>query len=317
MSTSYPINSLPNISSGQIDYLLKMIYESIFNKDGKTDIYTQVNNYLNYRLEYIKFYDWLLYSEDKMQVAFNTGLKSRIAKGEDFVFAIFSRNDSTQKTEWRLLGFALRGKDRIIKIRGESIKIKINLYKDESRPVYTPKAPAKFSLSFGFNHIFSDDKDRLSRIPQSILNIFNNLKNDSLQRELFCKLIKFALLNDNDNISEYSRIENGEKQVTTSFDPDKFLRCLNIKGDKSTPKKERVLNELPYSYMYPTCMQDPNKPDFVFVFRKKWRGEYTQFIGKTIYSLEMAQMNARVCKPDLEDTWLSNEIVNANLDKIE
>ena len=310
MITFYPINSWAYIATSQIDYLLKILYDSTFNNSGKTDIYTQAYNYLNYRWEYISSNDWLLYSKDKTQVAFNTGLKPCIENGDDYIFAIFTKNDSLQKQEWRLLCFAVRGKTTKI---GKS-NIDIDFYKDESRPVYTPKAPAKFSLSFGFNHIFRDDKDRLSRIPQCILHTFNNLENDSLQRELFCRLIKFALLNDNDNISEYSRIENGEKQVTTSFDPDKFLRCLNIKGDKSIPKKERVLNELPYSYMYPTCMQDPNKPDFVFVFRKKGRGEHTQFIGKTIYDLEMAQMSARVCKPDLEDTWLSNDIVNANLD---
>ena len=306
MITFYPINSWAYIATSQIDYLLKILYDSTFNNCGKTDIYTQVYNYLNYRWEYISNNDWLLYSKDKMQVAFNIGLKPRIENGDDYIFAIFTKNDSLFKQEWRLLCFAMRGKT--------PKKLNIDLYKDESRPVYTPKAPAKFSLSFGFNHIFRDDKDRLSRIPQCILHTFNNLENDSLQRELFCRLIKFALLNDNDNISEYNRGGNGKKQVTTSFDPDRFLICLNLKGNKSTPKKERVLNELPYSYMYPTCMQNPNKPDFVLVFRKKGRGEHTQFIGKTIFDLEMAQISARVCTPDLEDTWLSNDIVNANLD---
>ena len=306
MTTFYAINSWAYIAATKIDCLLEILYDSTFNNCGKTDIYTQVYNYLNYRWEYISNNDWLLYSKDKMQVAFNIGLKPRIENGDDYIFAIFTKNDSLFKQEWRLLCFAMRGKT--------PKKLNIDLYKDESRPVYTPKAPAKFSLSFGFNHIFRDDKDRLSRIPQCILHTFNNLENDSLQRELFCRLIKFALLNDNDNISEYNRGGNGKKQVTTSFDPDRFLICLNLKGNKSTPKKERVLNELPYSYMYPTCMQNPNKPDFVLVFRKKGRGEHTQFIGKTIFDLEMAQISARVCTPDLEDTWLSNDIVNANLD---
>jgi hypothetical protein len=110
-------------------------------------------------------------------------------------------------------------------------------------------------------------------------------------------------------------MENGEKWVTTLFNPDKFLKCLNVNEEESTPKTERVLNELPVSYMYPVNIQDPKRPDCAMVFRKKGRGEYTQFIGKTILTLSAAQMNARICHPDLEDTWLSNENVNRNYEK--
>ena len=85
--------------------------------------------------------------------------------------------------------------------------------------------------------------------------------------------------------------------------------------EEDVPTDERVLNELPYSYLYPICILDSNKPDCAMVFRKKGRGEYTQFIGKTILTLSAAQMNARICHPDLEDTWLSNENVNRNYEK--
>jgi hypothetical protein len=111
-------------------------------------------------------------------------------------------------------------------------------------------------------------------------------------------------------------MENGEKRVTTSFNPDNFLNCLNFKDeDESIPKKDRVLNELPVSYMYPVNIQDSKRPDCVMVFRKKGRGEYTQFIGKTILTLSAAQMNARICHPDLEDTWLSNKNVKKDYEK--
>ena len=106
MITFYPINSWAYIATSQIDYLLKILYDSTFNNCGKTDIYTQVYNYLNYRWEYISNNDWLLYSKDKTQVAFNTGLKPCIENGDDYIFAIFTKNDSLQKQEWRLLCFA-------------------------------------------------------------------------------------------------------------------------------------------------------------------------------------------------------------------
>lgn len=312
METTYPIKKWAYIYPKQIDYLLKqLVNESIFNSKGEIDIYDQVWNYLNYRWLYISNNDWLLYSKDKMQVAFNMGLTPRMNKGNDYIFAVFSKNNPSYEQEWLLLGFAIRGKDTQIVTRQGTTSININLYNDISRPVFTPTPPTKCCFSFGFNHLFKDDKKRWERIPQNILNTFNDLKNNSMQRAFLCSLIKFAILNDSENISEYCRMENGEKRVTTSFDPDKFLKCLNFKDeDESIPKKDRVLNELPVSYMYPVNIQDPNKPDFVYVFRKKGRGKYTQFIGKTILTLSAAQMNARICHSNLEDTWLSNENVN-------
>lgn len=307
MKKLYPINNWACITPGQIDFLLTLVNESIFNSEGEKDIYDQVHNYIIYRWQYIYNNDWLLYSKDKMQVAFNMGLKARMDQGDDYIFAVFSKNNPSYEQEWRLLCFALRGKTKKI----GTTSININLYNDISRPVFAPSPPTKFRLSFGFNHLFKDDKKRWERIPQNILNTFNDLKNNSTQRAFLCSLIKFAILNDNENISEYCGMENGEKRVTTSFNPDNFLNCLNFKDeDESIPKKDRVLNELPVSYMYPVNIQDPNKPDFVYVFRKKGRGKYTQFIGKTILTLSAAQMNARICHSNLEDTWLSNENVN-------
>ena len=305
MAITYPIKNWAYITDGQIKYLLKLVNESIFNSQGEIDIDDQVWNYLNYMWIYISNNDWLLFSSDKTQVAFNIRLKPRLELGDDYIFAVFSKNDPSYEQEWRLLCFALRGKTKKI----GTTSININLYNDISRPVFAPSPPTKSRLSFGFNHLFKDDKKRWERIPQNILNTFNDLKNNSMQRAFLCSLIKFAILNDSENISEYCRMENGEKRVTTSFDPDKFLKCLNVNEEESTPKTERVLNELPVSYMYPVNIQDPNKPDFVYVFRKKGRGEYTQFIGKTILTLSAAQMNARICHPDLEDTWLSNKNV--------
>lgn len=311
MAITYPIKNWAYITDGQIKYLLKLVNESIFNSQGEIDIDDQVWNYLNYMWIYISNNDWLLFSSDKTQVAFNIRLKPRLELGDDYIFAVFSKNDPSYEQEWRLLCFALRGKAKKI----GTTSININLYNDISRPVFAPSPPTKSRLSFGFNHLFKDDKKRWERIPQNILNTFNDLKNNSMQRAFLCSLIKFAILNDSENISEYCRMENGEKRVTTSFDPDKFLKCLNVNEEESTPKTERVLNELPVSYMYPVNIQDPNKPDFVYVFRKKGRGEYTQFIGKTILTLSAAQMNARICHPDLEDTWLSNKNVNDNYEK--
>lgn len=315
MAITYPIKNWAYITDGQIKYLLTLVNESIFNSQGKIHICDQVWNYLNYRWLYISNNDWLLFSKDKMQVAFNMGLKARIDKGDDYIFAVFSKNDPSYTQEWQLLGFAIRGKDTQIVTNLGATSININLYNDISRPVFAPSPPTKFRLSFGFNHLFKDDKKRWERFPKNILNTFNNLENNSTQRTLLCSLIKFAILNDSENISEYCRMENGVKRVTTSFDPDKFLKCLNVNKEESTPKTERILNELPICYMYPVNIQDPNRPDCAMVFRKKGRGEYTQFIGKTILTLSAAQMNARICHPNLEDTWLSNENVNRNYEK--
>ena len=150
MQKSYPINHWAYITDGQIKYLLKLVNESIFNSQGEIHICDQVWNYLNYRWLYISNNDWLLYSKDKMQVAFNMGLKARIDKGDDYIFAVFKKN-MTPKQEWQLLCFSIRGKDSN---RFGSVNIKIDLYSDQSQPIPKITIPKDFSLSFGFNHLF-------------------------------------------------------------------------------------------------------------------------------------------------------------------
>lgn len=322
MSNLFEINNWAYITKSQVNYLLELIGTSFFNDES--DIYTQVYNYLNYRWKYISVNDWLLYDKGKNQIAFNIGLKPcDIEKGDDYIFAIFSKNDKFEKQEWKLLCFCIRGYNSL---RFKDTEIKIELYDDRSKPIPKPTIPNQFSLSFGFNHIFKVKKDssgriiqnRLDRIPNTILERFTNIDNitniDDMTKRILCSVIKFAILNDNENISKYNKTENNEKQITTSFDPDKFLLSLNLETDETIPKNERVINEPPYSYLYPVCIQNPNYPDFAMVFRKKGRGKYTQFVMKTILKLSEAQMDARICKPDLEDTWLSNKNVNRYLD---
>lgn len=321
MSKLYSINNWAYIAKPQIDYLLELINASIFNNE--TDIYTQVYNYLNYRWQYISVNDWFLYDENKTQIAFNIGLKPcNIEKGDDYIFAVFSKNENLKKQEWKLLCFCIRGYNSL---RFKDTDIKIELYNDRTEPNPKITIPSQFCLSFGFNHLFKVKKDRLGsiienrldRIPSIILERFTNIDNitniDDITKRMLCSMIKFAILNDNENISKYYKTENNEKQITTSFDPDKFLLSFNWETDEAIPKNEKVINEAPYSYLYPVCIQDPNYPDFALVFRKKGRGKYTQFIMKTILTLSEAQMDARVCNPDLGNTWLSNKNVNRYL----
>lgn len=306
----YPINKWAYIAQSQVDFLLNILPNTSFNSKASIDIYTQVYNYLNYIWQHISNNDWLLFSSDKRQVAFNIRLKPSIELGDDYIFAVFKKN-MTPKQEWQLLCFSIRGKDSS---RFGSVDIKIDLYSDQSQPIPKITIPKDFSLSFGFNHLFVKKKDenRLDRIPYAILETFTEW--DSESKKMLCSLIKFSILNDYDGISRFTKTEKDIKSITTSFNPDKFIQCLNPM-EEDVPTDERVLNELPYSYLYPICILDSNKPDCAMVFRKKGRGEYTQFIGKTILTLSAAQMNARICHPDLEDTWLSNENVNRNYEK--
>lgn len=317
MTRLYPINNWAYIAKEQVDYLLKLTNVSTFNNESDIDMHTQVYNYLNYRWQYICDNNWLLYNENRTQTAFNIGLKPcNIEKGDDYIFAIFSKNEKLNKQEWKLLCFCIRGTNSL-KYKETDI---LDLYRDESKPNPMITIPSQFSLSFGFNHLFEEKKDksgkiienRLDRIPNIILERFNKI--DNMTKQILSSMIKFAILNDNENISQYHKTENNEKQITTSFDPEKFLISLNLGNDETIPKNERVINEPPYSYLYPVCIQNPNYPDFAIVFRKKDRGEYTQFIMKTILKLSDAQMNARVFKPNLEDTWLSDKNVNRYLD---
>lgn len=308
MAKFYPINNWAYIAEKQVNYLIK-ICESIFNSNSDIDLITQVYNYLNIRWQYVKENGWLLYDKDEKQVAFNIGLKPHIELGDDYIFAIFSKNEMPEKTEWRLLCFSIRSKDSL---KFGTTDIKIDLYDDCSRPIPRTTVPIQFGMSFGFNHLFISDKDRLKRIPNKILNFFSDLE-DVTQRRILSSMIKFAILNDNENVSQYHRADNNEKQITTSFDPDKFLVCYNTVNNEAVSKEKRVLNELPYSYLYPVCILDSNIPDFAMVFRKTGKGKYTQFIGKTILKLSDAQMDARLFKPDLRNTWLSDENVNKNL----
>lgn len=306
MTKSYPINKWAYIAKGQVDYLLKLINNSTFNNKSDFDMYTQVYNYLNYRWQYMNEKDWLLYNKNRTQMAFNIGLKpSNIEIGDDYIFAVFTKYEVLEQQEWKLLCFCIRGYNSL-NFKGTDI---IDLYDDESQPLPKEKIPSQFSLSFGFNHLFKDDKNRLGRIPKSILDSFSNMDNN-LTRRILCSMIKFAILNDNENISKYT-----EKQITTSFDPDKFLLSIRLRKDDPTQNNEEVLNESPYDYLYPVCIKNPNYPDFAIVFNKKGRKEHTQFIMKTILGLSEAQMNARIFKTNLEDTWLSNENVNRYLDK--
>lgn len=311
MTKFYPINNWAHIAPAQVDYLMKIINESTFNSNSDIDLLTQVYDYLNFRKEYISRKQWLLFSSDEKQVAFNIGLKPRLELGDDYIFAIFSKNKESEKQEWKLLCFSIRGKDSL---KYGTTDIDIDLYRDCSQTISQETIPTQFDLSFGFNHLFLNE-ERIKRIPDKILQLFPNWKDDAIQRRILSSLIKFAVLNDYENISRYNRTDNNEKQITTSFDPDKFLVCLNTGNNEKLPKKKRVLNESPYSYLYPVCIQNPVIPDFAIVFRKTKKGK--QFIGKTILKLSDAQMNARIFKTDLEGTWLSNENVNRNLeDKI-
>lgn len=312
MAKFYEINKWAYITKSHVDYLISIIDESKFNKNSKyDDLYTQVYNYLNYRWKHIYENKCLLYDRDGEQVAFNIGLKPRIELGDDYIYAIFSKNKESDKQEWKLLCFSIRGRDSQ---RYGTTDIKIDLYEDNSEPISQKTIPTQFSMSFGFNHLFNKDKDRLERIPNKILQLFPNWEDDEIQRRILSSIIKFAILNDYDNISQYQRKDNNEKLITTSFDPDNFLVCLNTENNEKLPKEKRVVNELLYSYLYPVCIQNPNIPDFAIVFRKRGIGKKTQFVAKTILKLSDAQMNARVLKPDLDNTWLSDENVNRNLE---
>ena len=134
-------------------------------------------NYLNYIWQHISNNDWLLFSSDKRQVAFNIRLKPSIELGDDYIFAVFKKN-MTPKQEWQLLCFSIRGKDSS---RFGSVDIKIDLYSDQSQPIPKITIPKDFSLSFGFNHLFVKKKDenRLDRIPYAILETFTEWDSES------------------------------------------------------------------------------------------------------------------------------------------
>lgn len=307
---TYPINHWAYISPRQIDYLLNTLDGSAFNTDAVIGLSDQVYNYLNYLWLYIKENEWLLFNEDKTRVAFNIRLKPRIELGDDYIFAVFGKNDNPGKQEWKLICFVIRGTNSL---KFANVEIDIDLYSDRSAPFPSIVIPNEFTLSFGFNHLFiEDDRHPIcrakGRIPNEILNLFSEW--DTTSKRMLCSLIKFSILNDHEGVSRYLQTDENIKLVTTSFNTDKFLRIINFDDDCRVAKKERILNELPYSYLYPVCIRRFDIPDFAIVFRKKGKGRYTQFIGKTILKLSDAQMSARVCNPVLKDTWLSNE--NAN-----
>lgn len=307
----YPINNWAYIARKQVEYLLSIVEETTFNKHSLIGLNDQVNNYLNYVWQYIRDNGWLIYNTEKNQVAFNIRLKPRIESGDDYIFAIFAKNDKPSCQEWKLICFAVRGKNGN---KFGNLNIDIDLYSDISQSFPSIVIPKEFTLSFGFNHLFVEDQKHpecraWERIPSAILNRFTDWSSGT--KHLLSSLIKFSILNDSENISRYTRTEEDVRTVSTSFDTDKFLKIINFNDEDSlVAKKDKVLNELPYSYLYPVCIQHRNKPDFAMVFRKKGKGKYTQYIGKTILKLADAQMSARVCQPDLKDTWLSDENVN-------
>lgn len=286
----YPINRWAYISESKVDKLLGLLYDETFVPNDDYDITTQVYNYLNIIYEHISENNWFIYSPDRQHVAFNTYMKPRLELGDDYIFAQFKKNRSQFKQEWELEYFYIRGRNQGA----------VDFGLDRSAPLpYKPISDMTLNLSFGFNHLFIKDKDRIERLPNELLNAFTDLNDDS-QKRMLCSLIKFSILNDHENISKYEVID-GVGMVSSSFDLSKFLPC------KNSTRSGKVLNELPYGFMYPVCLVNPHKPDCAIIFRKQYRGEHTQLVAKTIISLSDAQMDARVYKPDLTGTWLSNE----------
>ncbi len=291
----YQINRWAYISESKVNKLLDLLYDGTFVSNAEYDITTQVYNYLNVIYEHINDNDWFIYSSDRQRVAFNTYLKPRLELGDDYIFAQFKKNGIQFKQEWELEYFSIRGKNQGT----------VDFGLDKSTPLtYKQLSDKILKLSFGFNHLFINDKDRIERFPDDILDVFTDL-NDEKQKRMLCSLIKFSILNDNDNVSRF-KVVDGEGMVSSSFDSTKFLPC------KNSTKAGRVLNELPYSFLYPVCLTNPNKPDCAIIFRKQYRGAYTQLVAKTIISLSDAQMDARVYVQDLNGTWLSNENVSTD-----
>lgn len=289
----YPINRWAYISESKVDKLLGLLYDDTFVSNADYDIISQVYNYLNVIFDHVNENDWFIYSPDRQSVAFNTYLKPRLELGDDYIFAQFKKNRSQFKQEWELEYFSIRGRNQ-----GS-----VDFGLDKSTPLaYKPLSDIILKLSFGFNHLFINDKDRIERFPSEVLDAFTDLSDDK-QKRMLCSLIKFSILNDNDNVSKFMVVD-GEGMVSSSFDDKKFLPC------KNSTRTGRVLNELPYSFLYPVCLTSPNKPDCAMVFRKQYRGVYTQLVAKTIISLSDAQMDARVYVQDLNDTWLSNKNVS-------
>ena len=251
----YPINKWAYISESKVDRLLGLLYDGTFVSNEDYDIISQVYNYLNVIYEHIKENNWFIYSPDRQSVAFNTYLKPRLELGDDYIFAQFKKNKSQFKQEWELEYFSIRGRHQGT----------VNFGLDKSVPLqYKPISDTKLNLSFGFNHLFIKDKDRIGRFPSKVLDAFTDL-NDESQKRMLCSLIKFSILNDHDNISRYKVID-GTGMISTSFDDSKFLPC------KNSTRSGNVLNELPYSFMYPVCLINPHKPDCAMIFRKQYRG---------------------------------------------
>lgn len=289
----YPINRWAYISESKVDKLLGLLYDGTFISNADYDITSQVYNYLNVIYEHVNENDWFIYSSDRQSVAFNTYLKPRLELGDDYIFAQFKKNKSQFKQEWELEYFSIRGRNQ-----GS-----VDFGLDKSTPLrYKPLSDKILKLSFGFNHLFINDKDRIERFPSEVLDTFTDLS-DEKQKRMLCSLIKFSILNDNDNVSIF-KVVDGEGMVSSSFDDNKFLPC------KNSTKTGRILNELPYSFLYPVCLTNPNKPDCALIFRKQYRGKHTLLVAKTIISLPDAQMDARVYVQDLNGTWLSNENVS-------
>lgn len=292
------------INKDSIKYL--STYTQRFNPNY--DIRKQVLNYLDYIWIYNNNNEWILFDKMREQVAFNTFLKpSQLDEGDDYIYAVFNKNDRIDKQEWKLLCFATRG--RTITKFGA---IYLDLYQDCSCPPFDKVQSQainsnSISFSFNFHHLFARDKDRLSRIPTEILDLFNI--SNSQAKSILCNIIKFSILNDFDNITEYTKDKDGKASISTSFDMNKLLLCQKPDTGSDIPLNQRIINELPYSYLYPVYIRNRNTPDFAFVFRKKGKGMHVHFIGKTILNLFEAQMNARIYCEKLEETWLSNEIV--------
>lgn len=292
-----------------VRYLLNLVPEKKFRNNS------EIYNHLNHIREYVESNGWIMTSPDGSYRAFNTFLKPKIGLGDDYIYGVLSAKKREEYTQWSIL-YYIRGKDSLDVKRN----MDIDLYDDKSTPPPKVSIPNEMEIIFGFNHLFcpKNDKDdyRISRLPKNITDILGKMGgiDDSKRRDMLCNLIKFAILNSNINegvdVNSHYRVDkDGHRYISTSFNTENLIQFLNF--NKCKDDESGVLNEPPISYLYPICIQSPNVPDAAMIFRKKGRGKYTKFIGKTILNLSDARKDANlfIDGDTLESTWLNLENV--------
>lgn len=295
--------------------LAEHVQKEPWNFSGKEDDYYILNKYITYTFHCAQQQDKVRYASDGSFAVFNTGLQSR-ALGED-VYAYFVPNGSGAESPFKFYRFC--SSDSGDPVERRCYDMMFEAFKEPEPPRYfkvisdllfDPACEVKVSS----DHIFKDNCDRL---PHEFLRKEFRYHGNREAEDLLDRI---------EAAPAYEKKELYECLGKLIVSDRKLFPSMNGKleiGIKDTLKRVRRNYKLAVpsffptygimSMMLPISLDGEDRPNLVLACKRTPNGVY---LGKTILTLSMAYINARlICQPGSE--WLNTDCIKPGTEETE